>query len=213
MSWSIGGYIMRYRVTFTSIWLNKCQPPWGVPCCWWYFSVKVWGAYTTAGICLSCDENVSSVTHLLNNSFEMENLPSLLGGILPGSYHYLHIAKPAIPTPLEVQMAQPNYVSIVSEFHFTFKYKTLFIRGWNSLLGVFTVMCRFTHQKPTGVIVPLDGPQWLSWLGLHALVWPLPRWVGLICVAKRILGKWLCDFQGQVRSGQERYYSFQLAHF
>ncbi|XP_019682442.3 cilia- and flagella-associated protein 61 isoform X4 [Felis catus] len=33
------------------------------------------------------------------------------GGILPGSYHYLHIAKPAIPTPLEVQMAQPNFGS------------------------------------------------------------------------------------------------------
>ncbi|XP_049724742.1 cilia- and flagella-associated protein 61 isoform X1 [Elephas maximus indicus] len=31
------------------------------------------------------------------------------GGILPGSYHYLHIAKPAIPTPLEVQMAQPDF--------------------------------------------------------------------------------------------------------
>ncbi|XP_077606300.1 cilia- and flagella-associated protein 61 [Crocuta crocuta] len=33
------------------------------------------------------------------------------GGILPGSYHYLHIAKPAIPTPLGVQMAQPNFGS------------------------------------------------------------------------------------------------------
>nr|XP_044604766.1 cilia- and flagella-associated protein 61 isoform X3 [Equus asinus] len=32
------------------------------------------------------------------------------GGILPGSYHYLHIAKPAIPTPLEVQKAQPDFL-------------------------------------------------------------------------------------------------------
>ncbi|XP_078505462.1 cilia- and flagella-associated protein 61 isoform X2 [Lissotriton helveticus] len=31
------------------------------------------------------------------------------GGILPGGYFYLHIAKPAIPTPLEAQMAIPNY--------------------------------------------------------------------------------------------------------
>ncbi|XP_010632494.2 cilia- and flagella-associated protein 61 isoform X4 [Fukomys damarensis] len=33
------------------------------------------------------------------------------GGILPGSYHYLHITKPAIPIPLEVQMAQPDFGS------------------------------------------------------------------------------------------------------
>nr|XP_031530285.1 cilia- and flagella-associated protein 61 [Vicugna pacos] len=37
------------------------------------------------------------------------------GGVLPGSYHYLHIAKPAIPTPLEVQMAQSDFgVEIVT---------------------------------------------------------------------------------------------------
>lgn len=59
----------------------------------------------------------------------MENLPFPVGGILPGSYHYLHIAKPAIPTPLEVQMAQSNFVSIIPEFHFTFKYNTLFTGG------------------------------------------------------------------------------------
>ncbi|XP_045151111.1 cilia- and flagella-associated protein 61 [Echinops telfairi] len=33
------------------------------------------------------------------------------GGILPGSYYYLHLAKPAIPTPLAVQMAQPDFGS------------------------------------------------------------------------------------------------------
>ncbi|XP_066243088.1 cilia- and flagella-associated protein 61 isoform X1 [Saccopteryx leptura] len=33
------------------------------------------------------------------------------GGILPGSYHYLHVTKPAIPTALEVQMAKPDYGS------------------------------------------------------------------------------------------------------
>ena len=59
----------------------------------------------------------------------MQNLLFPIGGILPGSYHYLHIAKPAIPTPLEVQMAQPNFVSITLEFHFTFKYKNLFTGG------------------------------------------------------------------------------------
>lgn len=59
----------------------------------------------------------------------MGNLPFPLGGILPGSYHYLHIAKPAILTPLEVQMAQPDFVSIILEFHFTFQYNTLFTGG------------------------------------------------------------------------------------
>lgn len=52
----------------------------------------------------------------------MENVPFSLGGILPGSYHYLHVAKPSIPAPLDVQMAQPDFVSIIPEFHFTFKY-------------------------------------------------------------------------------------------
>ncbi|KAB0383227.1 hypothetical protein FD755_005144, partial [Muntiacus reevesi] len=33
------------------------------------------------------------------------------GGILPGSYHYLHVSKPAIPTPLEVQRAQSDFGS------------------------------------------------------------------------------------------------------
>ncbi|XP_013367639.1 PREDICTED: cilia- and flagella-associated protein 61 isoform X1 [Chinchilla lanigera] len=33
------------------------------------------------------------------------------GGILPGSYHYLHITKPAITTPLEVQKAQSDFGS------------------------------------------------------------------------------------------------------
>lgn len=55
----------------------------------------------------------------------MENLPFPLGGILPGSYHYLHISKPAIPSPLEVQMAQPDFVSIIPKFYLSFKYNTL----------------------------------------------------------------------------------------
>nr|XP_014350839.1 PREDICTED: cilia- and flagella-associated protein 61-like [Latimeria chalumnae] len=31
------------------------------------------------------------------------------GGLLPGEYHYLHVAKPAVKIPLEAQMTQPNY--------------------------------------------------------------------------------------------------------
>ncbi|XP_075123727.1 cilia- and flagella-associated protein 61 [Leptodactylus fuscus] len=35
--------------------------------------------------------------------------PTIQGGLLPGGYYYLHVAKPAIPSPLQAQMAQPNY--------------------------------------------------------------------------------------------------------
>lgn len=57
----------------------------------------------------------------------MENLLSPLGGILPGSYHYLYVSKPVIPTPLKVQMSQTNFVSIIPVFHSSFKYNTLFM--------------------------------------------------------------------------------------
>ena len=33
------------------------------------------------------------------------------GGVLPGGLHYLHYDKPGLPTPLEIQMAQMDYVS------------------------------------------------------------------------------------------------------
>ncbi|XP_007946388.1 cilia- and flagella-associated protein 61 [Orycteropus afer afer] len=45
----------------------------------------------------------------LDRLIPMYKGPKIQGGILPGSYHYLHIAKPAIPTPLEVQMSQPDF--------------------------------------------------------------------------------------------------------
>ncbi|OWF50418.1 cilia- and flagella-associated protein 61-like isoform X2 [Mizuhopecten yessoensis] len=35
--------------------------------------------------------------------------PKIQGGILPGGYHYLHVAKPGLDTPLSNQMAQPDY--------------------------------------------------------------------------------------------------------
>ncbi|KAF6087628.1 cilia and flagella associated protein 61 [Phyllostomus discolor] len=53
------------------------------------------------------EDCLKALTWIRNNSIITE------GGILPGSYHYLHIAKPAILTPLEVQMAQPDFGSEV----------------------------------------------------------------------------------------------------
>ncbi|KAM4041905.1 cilia- and flagella-associated protein 61 isoform 2-T2 [Anomaloglossus baeobatrachus] len=35
--------------------------------------------------------------------------PKIQGGLVPGGYYYLHVTKPAIPSPLEAQMAQPSY--------------------------------------------------------------------------------------------------------
>uniref|UniRef100_A0A8C5N465 Cilia and flagella associated protein 61 n=1 Tax=Leptobrachium leishanense TaxID=445787 RepID=A0A8C5N465_9ANUR len=35
--------------------------------------------------------------------------PKMQGGIVPGGYYYLHVAKPAIPCPLQAQMSQTNY--------------------------------------------------------------------------------------------------------
>lgn len=58
-------------------------------------------------------------------SFTEFNFTFSLGGILPGSFHYLHIAKPAIPTPLEVHRTQSDLVCVISNSHYTFPLNTL----------------------------------------------------------------------------------------
>ncbi|KAJ1155789.1 hypothetical protein NDU88_008516, partial [Pleurodeles waltl] len=53
-------------------------------------------------------EQVSEPPEDLDRLIPMYKGAKIQGGILPGGYCYLHIAKPAIPTPLDAQMAQPN---------------------------------------------------------------------------------------------------------
>ncbi|XP_069090440.1 cilia- and flagella-associated protein 61 isoform X2 [Pleurodeles waltl] len=54
-------------------------------------------------------EQVSEPPEDLDRLIPMYKGAKIQGGILPGGYCYLHIAKPTIPTPLDAQMAQPNY--------------------------------------------------------------------------------------------------------
>ncbi|XP_063558387.1 cilia- and flagella-associated protein 61 isoform X7 [Gorilla gorilla gorilla] len=77
------------------------------------------------------------------------------GGILPGSYHYLHIAKPAIPTPLEVQMAQPNYgLELVTG---SAKNGTYFRIHINKYKMVETITCLSREPFPTSNYIRLFG--------------------------------------------------------
>ncbi|XP_046534303.1 cilia- and flagella-associated protein 61 isoform X3 [Equus quagga] len=77
------------------------------------------------------------------------------GGILPGSYHYLHIAKPAIPTPLEVQKAQPDFgLEIVTG---NAKNGTYFRIHINKYKMVETITCLSKEPFPASNYIRLFG--------------------------------------------------------
>ncbi|XP_007191950.2 cilia- and flagella-associated protein 61 isoform X2 [Balaenoptera acutorostrata] len=77
------------------------------------------------------------------------------GGILPGSYHYLHIAKPAIPTPLEVQMAQSDFGSEIVTGNV--KNGTYFRIHTNKYKMVETITCLSKVPFPTSNYIRLFG--------------------------------------------------------
>ncbi|XP_053783332.1 cilia- and flagella-associated protein 61 isoform X5 [Desmodus rotundus] len=80
------------------------------------FSSKEVGFQLAAAMLNLFDPTLEPVTEPpadLDQLIPMYKGAKIQGGILPGSYHYLHIAKPAILTPLEVQMAQPDFGSEV----------------------------------------------------------------------------------------------------
>uniref|UniRef100_A0A8C8Z7A0 Cilia and flagella associated protein 61 n=1 Tax=Prolemur simus TaxID=1328070 RepID=A0A8C8Z7A0_PROSS len=77
------------------------------------------------------------------------------GGILPGSYHYLHIAKPAIPSPLEVLMAQPNFgLEIITG---SAKDGTYFRIHINEYSTVETITCLSKEPFPASNYICLFG--------------------------------------------------------
>ena len=45
------------------------------------------------------------------NLIPIYRCPNVTVASLPGELNYLHICKPSLPSPLDVQMSQPDYVS------------------------------------------------------------------------------------------------------
>ncbi|XP_055977413.1 cilia- and flagella-associated protein 61 [Sorex fumeus] len=77
------------------------------------------------------------------------------GGILPRSYYYLHIAKPAIPTPLEVHMAQADFgTEIVTGTASEGNYFRIHI---NKYKMVETITCLSKKPFPTSNYIRLFG--------------------------------------------------------
>ncbi|XP_069862765.1 cilia- and flagella-associated protein 61 isoform X1 [Dipodomys merriami] len=78
------------------------------------FSSKEIGFQLAAAMLNLFDPTLEPVTEPpadLDRLIPMYKGAKIQGGILPGSYYYLHIAKPAIPTSLEVLMAQADFGS------------------------------------------------------------------------------------------------------
>ncbi|XP_040602370.1 cilia- and flagella-associated protein 61 isoform X3 [Mesocricetus auratus] len=78
------------------------------------FSSKEIGFQLAAAMLTLFDPTLEPVTEPpadLDRLIPMYKGAKIQGGILPGSYYYLHIAKPAIPSPLDVQRSQPDFGS------------------------------------------------------------------------------------------------------
>ncbi|XP_031227985.1 cilia- and flagella-associated protein 61 isoform X2 [Mastomys coucha] len=76
------------------------------------FSSKEIGFQLAAAMLSLFDPTLEPVTEPpadLDRLIPMYKGAKIQGGILPGSYHYLHISKPAIPTPLDLQRSQPDF--------------------------------------------------------------------------------------------------------
>nr|XP_033795156.1 cilia- and flagella-associated protein 61 isoform X2 [Geotrypetes seraphini] len=82
----------------------------------------------------------------LDKLLPMYKAAKIQGGILPGGYHYLHIAKPAIPTPLDAQMSRPDYgQEFVTEDQRNWNYFRLHINQYNM---VETITCLSKQTLP-----------------------------------------------------------------
>ncbi|XP_023481787.1 cilia- and flagella-associated protein 61 isoform X2 [Equus caballus] len=122
------------------------------------FNSKEIGFQLAAAMLSLFDPTLEPVTEPpadLDRLIPMYKGAKIQGGILPGSYHYLHIAKPAIPTPLEVQKAQPDFgLEIVTG---NAKNGTYFRIHINKYKMVETITCLSKEPFPASNYIRLFG--------------------------------------------------------
>uniref|UniRef100_A0A8C4X0J9 Cilia- and flagella-associated protein 61 N-terminal domain-containing protein n=1 Tax=Eptatretus burgeri TaxID=7764 RepID=A0A8C4X0J9_EPTBU len=81
--------------------------------------------------------------------------PKVKGGLLPGGFHYLHIAKPGIDTYLEAQMRLPDYgQELVTGSASEGNYFRLHINQYGM---VETITCLSKEELPVGNFLSLYG--------------------------------------------------------
>ncbi|XP_043913017.1 cilia- and flagella-associated protein 61 [Protopterus annectens] len=76
------------------------------------FNSKEIGFQLAAAMLQLFDPTIESVAELpekLDHLIVMYTAPKVQGGFLPGEHYYLHVAKPGISAPLEIQKAQLHY--------------------------------------------------------------------------------------------------------
>ncbi|XP_057358665.1 cilia- and flagella-associated protein 61 isoform X2 [Manis pentadactyla] len=122
------------------------------------FSSKEIGFQLAAAVLSLFDPTLEPVTEPpagLDQLIPMYKGAKIQGGILPGSYHYLHVAKPAIPAPLDVQMAQPDFgTEIVTG---NAKNGTYFRIHINKYRMVETITCLSKEPFPASNYICLFG--------------------------------------------------------
>ncbi|XP_068088540.1 cilia- and flagella-associated protein 61 isoform X2 [Hyperolius riggenbachi] len=100
-------------------------------------------------------EPVSEPSQELDRLIPIYKGPIIQGGVVPGGYHYLHVAKPAIPCPLQAQIAQPNYGrEIVTGTAQSGDYFRLHINQYNM---VETITCLSLKPFPASNFLCLFG--------------------------------------------------------
>nr|XP_036878416.1 cilia- and flagella-associated protein 61 isoform X2 [Manis javanica] len=122
------------------------------------FSSKEIGFQLAAAVLSLFDPTLEPVTEPptgLDQLIPMYKGAKIQGGILPGSYHYLHVAKPSIPAPLDVQMAQPDFgTEIVTG---NTKNGTYFRIHINKYRMVETITCLSKEPFPASNYICLFG--------------------------------------------------------
>ncbi|XP_012512673.1 PREDICTED: cilia- and flagella-associated protein 61 [Propithecus coquereli] len=122
------------------------------------FNSKEIGFQLAAAMLNLFDPSLEPVTEPpadLDRLIPMYKGAKIQGGILPGSYHYLHIAKPAIPCPLAILMAQPNFgLEIVTGSAENGTYFRIHINKYNM---VETITCLSKEPFPVSNYIRLFG--------------------------------------------------------